>query len=305
MSGEAPRPTERFERVLAFASDAADGLGHSAVTAQHLLLALTREQRGIAHAVLTSSGLTSDAVHAWLSETGAAHDRTPFATMGMADEMREVLNAALTLAAKRGHRWLDTEHLLEALLSAPTSADDVFSALGVELSQMRAKLADYRQRAPNEPDRAEVTHAYRFTLETAWVLAQANHVGRKYAAERLSTLHLLAALLAIESPAQRVLHGGFGLTTADILTVLTPADPFNLRARRQRIPLKPDLQRTLGYAIGEAWNRGHLAVGPVHVALGMVRLERNPARDLLAQLGASHAALIDALEEALPPPVIR
>jgi hypothetical protein len=66
-----------------------------------------------------------------------------------------------------------------------------------------------------------------------------------------------------------------------------------------RLPLNDDLQRILGYAIGEAWNRGHLAVRPIHLAIGLARAERCPALDVLAGLGISQADLVDALETAL------
>ena len=55
-----PVPTERFNRVLAFASDEADGLGHGYVTCQHLLYALSRENKGLAHAVLDAMQVTPE-----------------------------------------------------------------------------------------------------------------------------------------------------------------------------------------------------------------------------------------------------
>src|SRR5690606_40677465 len=74
-SAPAPVPTERFQRVLAFASDEADGLGHGFVTCQHLLYALSRESKGLATAVLEQLGITPEALHEQLAEAAAYHDR--------------------------------------------------------------------------------------------------------------------------------------------------------------------------------------------------------------------------------------
>jgi hypothetical protein len=74
---------------------------------------------------------------------------------------------------------------------------------------------------------------------------------------------------------------------------------------RTRLPLAEETQRILGYAIGEAWNRGHLAVAPLHVAMGLARAGRNAALDVLAELGVSQADLADVIEAAMPPSVLR
>jgi hypothetical protein len=72
-----------------------------------------------------------------------------------------------------------------------------------------------------------------------------------------------------------------------------------------RLPLSDEVQRILGVAIGEAWNRGHMAVKPIHVAMGLARTERCVALELLADFGVPQADLLDALEEAMPPPTLR
>lgn len=297
----APIPTERFQRVLAFASDEADGLGHGFVTCQHLLYALSRESRGIAGAVLDALGLSAEALHEMLAESAAPHDRTGQGRIDLADEARDAIERAVQAAREWGHRTLDTEHLLYGVIAAPTSADEMLAALRINPNDVLQRLYEMQQAAPAAAIREEATHAYRFTLESAWLLSLAMDVARRQGAERVSSLHLLAALTLLHSAAQEVLVGHLGLTSELVEQHLQAA--LAPRQGRARLPLDEDVQRILGYAIGEAWNRGHLAVTPLHLAMGLARAERHAALDLLAGIGISQADLVDALEVAMPPPV--
>ncbi|MBN1311602.1 MAG: hypothetical protein JXB30_09295 [Anaerolineae bacterium] len=297
-----PTPTERFQRVLAFASDEADGLGHGFVTCQHLIYALARESKGMASAVLDSLGVTADALHQILAESSAEHDRTPQGRIDLADEARDALAQAVGAAQEWGHRVPDTEHMLYGILTATTSADDMFSMLRVDPNDVLKQLYALQQSAPVVEVRDEAAHAYRFTLESAWLLSQAVDAARRQGAAHVGSLHLLAALVSLAGPAQDVLVEELGLNGEALLRRIQGAAPT---AARGRLPLGEDAQCILGYAIGEAWNRGHLAVAPLHVAMGLARAERHAALDILAEMGISQADLMDALEIAMPPRVAR
>ncbi len=298
-----PAPTERFERVLAFASDEADGLGHGFVTCQHLLYALSRESKGLAGAVLDSLGIAAEMLHEFLSEAAAPHDRTSKGRIDLADESRDAIERAVNAAQEWGHRVLDTEHLLYGIIAVPTSVDEVLASLRVDPNDVLNQLYALQQAAPPTAIREEATHAYRFTLEGAWLLSLATDTARRQGAGRVSSLHLLAAMLSLSGPAQDVLAGQFGLTADLIFRQSTQAaTPVYAKGR---LPLAEEVQRILGYAIGEAWNRGHLAVAPIHLAMGLARAERHAALDVLADLGVSQADLTDALEDVIPPPVVR
>lgn len=299
----APVPTERLARVLALASDEADGLGHGFVTCQHLLYALSRETKGLASAVLDGLGISAEALHAMLVESAALHDRTAQGQIDLADEAREAISLAAQVAHQWGHRTLDTEHLLYGILATSTSADELLNALNVRPGDVLSQLTSLQQTAPQPVIRDEATHAYRFTLETAWLLGLAVDSARSLGAARVASVHVLLALLSLESPAREVLVSGLGLEVDNVLREIHAAStPWKSSGR---LPLSEDVQRILGYAIGEAWNRGHLAVAPLHIAVGLARAERHAALDLLADLGISQAELLQALDRAMPPPVRR
>lgn len=297
-----PVPTERFERVLVFASDEADALGHGFVTCQHLLYALSRESKGIASAVLDGLGITADVLHLALTETSAEHDRISQGGIDLADETRDALDRAATAAREWGHRVVDTEHLLHGIFVTNTSADDMLSALRIDPGEVLKRLHLVQQSAPPVEMRDEAAHAYRFTLESAWLLSLAMDSAHRQGAARVGSLHLLAALIALPGPAQEVLIGDLSLSQESLLRRVPGT--AGSAAARTRLPLAEDTQRILGYAIGEAWNRGHLAVAPLHVAMGLARAGRHAALDVLAELGISQADLLDALEAVMPPPVV-
>jgi ATP-dependent Clp protease ATP-binding subunit ClpA len=300
---EHPQPTERFHRVLAFATDEADGLGHGFITCQHILYALSLENKGIASAALGSLGITPDILREILSDSSAEHDRID-SQVDLSDEVGAMLQRAVAAAQDWGHRWLDTEHLLHGIAGAPTSADEIFAALHVVPSDIVSRLTELRESAPPAAIREEASHAYRFTLESAWLLSLATDTARQYGAASVGSLHLLAALLSLEGTTQQILTGTLAVQCEDVTKRLRSSES-SMRGGT-RLPLADDVQRILGYAIGEAWNRGHQAVAPVHVAMGLARAdERNLALDVLAELGVSQADLVDALRAAMPPATTR
>lgn len=297
-----PEPTERFQRVLAFATDEADGLGHGFVTCQHILYALSRESKGLASAVLDRLGVTPQHLHAFLAESAAPHDRLE-GRIDLAVEVRQAVERAVDAARTWGHRVLDTEHLLFGILSATTSADDMLSAMQVDAASVLAQLADMREKAPPAIVRDEATHSYRFTLETAWLLSMAMDLAREYGSAYVGSLHLLAALASVESPAREVLVDTLGVRLEQLARHIRRASAAV--QTRGRLPLNEDVQRILGYSIGEAWNRGHQAVTPLHLAMGLARAERQEALDVLADLGVPQADLIDAVSMVMPPSTTR
>ncbi|MGF1504875.1 MAG: Clp protease N-terminal domain-containing protein, partial [Anaerolineae bacterium] len=199
---DAPHPTERFERVIAFASDEADGLGHGYITCQHLLVALCRESQGLARAVFDRFGVMPEAVSSLLADTAAPHDRTVAQPLELAFETRHAMQRAIAAAVWWGDRTLDTEHLLYGLLSERSSADDLLGALNLKPDALLAVLTQLRQAAPPAAVREEAAHAYRFTVESGWLLALAAEFARGHAA--VTSVHLLAALLELQTPAAAV-----------------------------------------------------------------------------------------------------
>ena len=299
---QAPRPTERLNRVLGLATDEADGLGHGFVTCQHLFYALAREGKGLASATLDTLNLTPEYLHGLLEETAALHDRTSKGRIDMADEARDAFERAVAAAGEWSHTLLDTEHLLYGILVAASSADELLATARIDPNDVLNQLYQMMETAPAPQVRDEATHAYRFTLETAWVLSLATSHARRMGGERVSSLYLLLALMSLDKTAAfTVLVDVLGLEFERLTQHMQGATVP--RYSKMRIPLNDDVQRILGYAIGEAWNRGHASVRPIHLLMGLARSERAVALDVLADFGVSRSMLADETETAMPPTV--
>jgi ATP-dependent Clp protease ATP-binding subunit ClpA len=289
---------------LIFASDEADGLGHGFVTCQHLLYALAREGKGIASIVLAQAGISPQALHDLLTDTSSEHDRTDTIPIDLADEVRRTLDRAVKVAQEWDASLLDTEHILYGLISASTSADDMLSTLNVPPKRLLERLLTLHITAPPELVQNEAIHTYRFSIETGWILGLANHFAGQQGAEVISTMHLLMALVTVESEVRNVFTEEFGVT-ADVLFRRMGGTDRKVTSSPARLALGRDVQRVIGFAIGEAWGRGHQTITPCHIGLGLVRSDRSPALDLLAEYGASADNLLDTLDQVMPPPVTR
>jgi ATP-dependent Clp protease ATP-binding subunit ClpA len=301
MSATRPILSERLERVLALALDEADSLGHGFVTGQHLLYALSLESKGMASEVLTSLGIAPTTIHMLLADSDASHDRTPLTSIDLSKEAHDLFERAFAVAQEWGHSVLDTEHLLFGIASATTSADELLKSNHVSRSDIVNKLEKLRASAPSIEVRDEATHAYRLTLESAWLLSQAADFARQLASAHVSSIHLLLAMLNIDGPVKRLLVDQFKV---DPLEVMAQLSKSRTKTSIGRVPLAEDMQIILGLAIGEAWNRGHQAVTPLHMAFAIGRGQSNSAREALADHGVSVSDLQDALELLMPPPVI-
>ena len=135
------RFTNRATVVVLKGQNAARDRGHPEVTSLHLLLGLLTEWEGYAGRALEAAGAGADAVRAAteaaLPSTGpAGAHHAPYAA-----GLRTVLSLADREALRLGHDYVGTEHLLLALLAAPTEpAHRVLTGLGVDRTEVEASI---------------------------------------------------------------------------------------------------------------------------------------------------------------------
>ena len=110
------RFTDRARRVVVLSQEEARRLHHNYIGTEHILLALLREQDGIAARVLTGFGMSLDGVR--LEVAGIVgegqHDgpqRIPFTPRA-----KKVLELALREALQLKHNYIGTEHILLGLI---------------------------------------------------------------------------------------------------------------------------------------------------------------------------------------------
>lgn len=133
--------TERLRKVLALAKKEASQFQHPSVEPLHILLALLKEDGGIAHSVLKEFVVDLNAirrnVELLLRDANIQNggDRGAYSL-----DVRKVLEFAMTEARELESASIGTEHLLLGLLRYGGSAADLLANQGVTLSEVRKIL---------------------------------------------------------------------------------------------------------------------------------------------------------------------
>jgi ATP-dependent Clp protease ATP-binding subunit ClpC len=148
------RFTDRARRVVVRAQEEARGLDHGYVGAEHLLLGLVHEGKGVAVRVLKAAGIDLDEVRSRVEESVDRGEQAPPGHIPFAEQTKDVLRLAFHEASALGHHYIGTEHLLLGLLHQGEGvAVEVLSGLGLDLHRAREQvvqiLDDHRREQDN------------------------------------------------------------------------------------------------------------------------------------------------------------
>ena len=110
--------TEKAEGAIEQARLAAFGLGHSYVGTEHLLLGILRERAGLGARILRDRGLSEHCLKDAISRAnGTGEPGVP--TQGLTKHAWQAIEKAAADAARLGHSYIGTEHLLLGILRQP------------------------------------------------------------------------------------------------------------------------------------------------------------------------------------------
>ena len=110
------RFTDRAQTALRLAQEASAELGHGYVGSEHLLLGLAREGKGVAATVLKGAGLEGDAIRGAIARLVGVGAPGGLPSQGLTPRCKKIIELALNEAARLGHRYVGTEHLLMGIL---------------------------------------------------------------------------------------------------------------------------------------------------------------------------------------------
>jgi ATP-dependent Clp protease ATP-binding subunit ClpC len=128
---------------MARANSEAFRLGHAAIGAEHLLLAIAGEDGGVAAAALTECGLD-------LATVRAETERR--ATAGTTGFAKESILSGIEEARRLNHSSIGTEHLLLGILNHNGSAaTQALAALGLTLDRCREQVTRILARSGEGP----------------------------------------------------------------------------------------------------------------------------------------------------------
>jgi hypothetical protein len=110
------RFTEQARQVVVLAQEEARGLRHSYIGTEHILLGLLREGQGLAARVLENLDVTVERARSRVVEIVSAGEEVTSGQIPFTPRAKKVLELSLREALSLGHNYIDTEHVLLALV---------------------------------------------------------------------------------------------------------------------------------------------------------------------------------------------
>jgi len=110
------RFTERARQVVVLAQEEARALRHNYIGTEHLLLGLSREQEGVAARVLAGLDVTLERVRGQVGRIVGSGEEVTSGQIPFTPRAKAVMEMALREALSLGHDYIDTEHLLLAVV---------------------------------------------------------------------------------------------------------------------------------------------------------------------------------------------
>ncbi len=152
---QSERFTMRAQKAIEQAYEASRELGHSYVGTEHLLLGLMREGEGLACRCLRRRGL--EAVTVTELVTSAAGRGTPGPpAQGLTPKARRSIELACSDAARLGHHFVGTEHLLMGILRQSDCAGTrAVEQAGVDPNDLYSDVMDIFDRPERYPRQEE------------------------------------------------------------------------------------------------------------------------------------------------------
>jgi ATP-dependent Clp protease ATP-binding subunit ClpA len=143
------RFTEKARRVVVLAQDESRELAHDHIGTEHLLLALIREEDGIAGKALAEAGITLDEARKQVEVLVPQGEPEPKRRSGkrwrrhvdFTTRAKKTMELSLRESLGLGHNYIGTEHLLLGLLSLGEGAGiETLTTLSADPGQLRDNL---------------------------------------------------------------------------------------------------------------------------------------------------------------------
>ena len=135
------RFTDRARRIVVLAQEEARMANHDYIGSEHILLALIREDGGVAAQALESLGITEAAARLQLAEIIEPGQQSPPGHIPFTPRAKKILQLSLREAIALGHAHIGTEHLLLALVREGDGvAVRALNGMGVEPVRIRQRV---------------------------------------------------------------------------------------------------------------------------------------------------------------------
>jgi ATP-dependent Clp protease ATP-binding subunit ClpA len=227
------RFTERSRRVLRLAQEEADNMHHGEIGTEHILLALIREEGGIAGRVLRDVGIQYVVVRSIVKDTN-----TPSISsrLDLASDTKKLLEFTVDEARRRGDSFIGTEHLLMGLTRQS------YSKACTTLKHLNIDISDVYQRADNlRFDDKTTTFPAFASIALSAVLSKAQEEAAQLHSQAVQPEHLFLAMLHNEDGSASKLIRELDLTQGQIREMVHVIKRQPSKTKTDS--LKPDLSQ--------------------------------------------------------------
>lgn len=113
--------TQKANDALNLAIEKAEQLGHTYIGTEHILLGLLGTESSVAATALESAGVTAQEIESQIKTQIGSGSKTTLSPSDFTPRTKRVVQGAIAVAARYGHNYVGSEHLLIALLSEDDS----------------------------------------------------------------------------------------------------------------------------------------------------------------------------------------
>ncbi len=143
--------TEKANKALNLAIEAAQSMGHTYVGSEHLLIGLCAEGTGYASITLSDRGLTAENVAKEVRQTVGSGMPTKLTPADLTPRCKRIVEMAVAVARAAGSNFVGTEHLLIALIDEGTNMGlGIMQEAGIDPVALKNELTSGNPEMRNE-----------------------------------------------------------------------------------------------------------------------------------------------------------
>jgi len=133
--------TQKANEVLNLAIKSAEGFGHNYIGSEHILFGILKEETGTGALTLEGKGITADDVEKLIRSNIGVGNPTRLSPDDFSPRSKRILDTAFQLARGMLRSFVDTEHLLMAILKESDSyAVKFINSFGIDENQIFEEL---------------------------------------------------------------------------------------------------------------------------------------------------------------------
>jgi ATP-dependent Clp protease ATP-binding subunit ClpA len=295
--------TVRARRCITYAEEEARGFQHNYIGTEHLLLALLREEKGIAAHALVQLGARLPAARMAVEFIIGRGDSPVTDSINLTPRAKKVIQLAVGEAQRMNHDYIGTEHLLLGLVREGDGiAVGVLESLGVQPERIfrlilripgnatppnvsgisTARPSSYSYAPSFSRDRFD-----RFTERARRVLSLSQEEAQRFQHNYIGTEHLLLGLVREGGGVAARVLGNLGIELDKVRSAVEQIIGRGDRIVLGEIGLTPRSKKVIELAVDEARRMNHHYIGTEHLLLGLVREGEGIAAGVLASLGVN------------------